>query len=119
MAGIELRGDVEAGLVGAHNLLLEVWHSVRTEHGDGAAAEAAAGHAGTVDAIDGKRGTDQEIEFGTAHFVVVLEAAVGFHHEAAHAGKVGAGAGIDEIGDARIFGNDVAGAASDDGGKVV
>src|ERR1022692_1666489 len=76
------------------------------EPGDGAPAEAAAGHAGTVDAIDGKRGIDQEIEFRTAHFVVVLQAAVGFHHEAAHAGKVAAATGIDEIGYARVFGND-------------
>ena len=41
--------------------------------GDGAAAEAAAGHAGAVDALDLHRFFDQEIELGRADLVIVAQ----------------------------------------------
>jgi len=113
MARINGGRDAEFRLIRAGDGLTETGFGIRSEQRDRASAETAAGHARAVDSIDGEGGVHQEIELRATHFVIVLQAAVGFHHQLAHGIDVACGTGFDEAIDASIFGDDVARAARD------
>ncbi len=83
----------------------------------GASAEAAAGHARSVDAFDPDGALDaaKSISFA-ADFVIVLHGDVGLVEELAHAAEVGTFGGVDEELDSGVFADDVPGAAHHYGG---
>ena len=83
-----------------------------------AAAEAAAGHAGTIDAGDGEGRIDQIVELRTAHLVVVLQRAVRLDEELAEAFEIAGLRGGVELLHAPTFENDVAGAGQGDFGHL-
>lgn len=89
-------------------MVLEGWDCVGLGEGDGAAAEAAAGHASAEDAGDLHRGADNVVEFGAGNAVVVAKGGVGFEHELAEARELACAKGFDGAVNAALLGRDMA-----------
>src|SRR5476651_2648217 len=65
-ATVNFRSHLELPRVCLDDPIAEAPGGLMAQHGDGAAAEAAAGHARTWNTFDAQRGIHQEIEFGAA-----------------------------------------------------
>ncbi len=110
-------GDIDFGLkaglvvVGGDENFLEVLDVIGGKKGDGATAEAAAGHAATIGEAGLAGDFDDGVEFGARDFEIVAEAFVGLIEELAGVGPVVLMEGVDEVEDALVFGDVVADAA--------
>ena|SRR5436305_1588249 len=84
IAIVNMRNYLELPLVSLRDLAAEPVGCVQPKQRDRTTAKAAAGHARTQDALHAERGIHQEIQFGAAHLVIALQAAMRFDHQAAH-----------------------------------
>lgn len=112
------RPAVERSLEREAELVLEVGDGGGVGQGDGAAAEAAAGHSGAEDAGDAHGGVDDEVEFWATDAEVVAEGGVGIEHALAEALEVGVAEGGDGELDAVLFGANVTGGAKFGVGEI-
>jgi hypothetical protein len=92
-------------------MLLEGVDRIGVGEGDGAAAEAAAGHASAEDAWDLRCRVDDVVEFGAGDAVVIAEGGVGLEHELAEAREVSCAEGVAGEVDAVLLGGHVANGA--------
>ena len=83
----------------------------------GASAKAAASHARAVDAGAGRSEVDKQIKLPATYFVVIAQAGMGAIKQVAEKTDVLRVQRIDGSKDSLIFGDDVAAAAINDGGK--
>ena len=100
--------------VGLRHALLEAVDRARLDQADGAAAEAAAGHARAEDAGDRRGDVDHHVDLAAADLEVVAHADVRFGHQPPDEREI---AGLERVGGAHravVLGDDVAAAAVDD-----
>ena len=109
--GIESRFYSEFLLIRHAQRLLEAFHRVVLNQVYGAASESAAGHPGAQRPFNLQRAIHEKIQLGAAHFVIVFQAAMGFHQQPSHFAQVAVAAGFDEIENTLVFSQDVACAA--------
>ena len=81
---MDLRGEIPYGAVALNHRGRKILKGFTADEVYGRASKAAAGEARAQYARDSHGGVDQEIDFRTAHLIVVAEAGVGLEDEPAH-----------------------------------